>query len=909
MKIFTRTDKCLFTLQPLNLLHLLVGRLIPTAHDEAPFDMVTLRLRLNDICRTHEDRQIHEQVFRFIFYMLLPPPEMPAFQTLYKPVDHLLNQLCNVAEVNDSFRIQLLDSAHLLFNLLGNSPPTSSSDLESRNPLYYFHLCSWTDHAGNIRDSYRRYALTSHCHLAQLMNRSLYAQKHNLPHRDASKQSEEYDSALALRHFLIHCPVETAPATDVLTRPTPQLLWTAYVRGLYAPSSDIDSFKTVMNHFNTALNVFGYRRPHRRGSNQFWPSEPRLPKRLRHACSSLLQHGLATEALEEMLDDDRLKGFAQLNPRRERHYPPNMQQIIDIGESLDEHASTCLTAEKPKAMTERSLTWRLYRRYLSKLAAIAQSHRFFWDQSTFPISTFAAILEFMIQRYEQAPTFAHLSELTYVVLIMLTGQNPNRVVAMQFAHKDSIRDNACDSGTLFFDVDHHCLAYLVDPDILGYYRGEAPEFSHQCHQASPIIYIPLAPLAGGLMKLYLERRSTIPGISLELQNLVFLTDAGTSITGLSSDDVDCVLATTLQAPTGTRVTLARLARSSYVHATTQLQLDPILACYWSGRVPLHYKAQLFYTYIPRQTIWTECVRIGEQLGMLIRVDALEKGQLIGAGGGFFSNIEQQGWKLTLTSFFPSSYEGVGSRCVMTDEALRAFISTFDQKLDQLEAIVAKHPNFQFLLLHFNLSMIKNYILYQFGTGLRPLKDAPVNQTTVQLTPAGSSRIIIRDKDSGRFAAESRAVPHAPSVHAILLASKASIARLRVLLNKQYRPIDEWLEQNSNPYFFVVREDGTPTPLSPAAMREYLSSVDELALLYLVPLNAPRHYLRSSMFASGFSSRLIDHILGHSHEGYEPLSILAATQLADAESRFMKHIEGVFATLSFKPARFRPPVDF
>jgi hypothetical protein len=64
-----------------------------------------------------------------------------------------------------------------------------------------------------------------------------------------------------------------------------------------------------------------------------------------------------------------------------------------------------------------------------------------------------------------------------------------------------------------------------------------------------------------------------------------------------------------------------------------------------------------------------------------------------------------------------------------------------------------------------------------------------------------------------------------------------------------------------------------------------------------------------MFASGFSSALIDHILGHSHEGYEPLSILAATQIAEAESRFIEHIEGIFATLGFRPASFRPPVDF
>lgn len=907
MKTFTRTDQSLFTLQPLNLLHLLVGRLIPAAHDEAPFGLVTLQLRLREVCRSDEDRQIHEQIFRFIFYMLLPPPEMPAMQTLHKPVDCLLNQLCTIGEVDESFRIQLLDSTQLLFNLLEKSPSTISPDIESRYPLYYLHLCSWADHAGDIRASYRRYALTCHWHLAQLMNRYLYAQQHNLPHRDASKQSEEYDTALALRHFLIHCPTETASATDVATRPTPQLLWTAYVRGLYTPSTEIDSFKTVTNHFNAALNAFRYRHPQRRGSSRSWPSEPRLPKRLRHACSLLLQHGLTMEPLDEISDDDRPEGFPQMNLRRERHYPPNMQQIIDVGESLDEHATTHLTAEKPATMTERPLMWRLYRRHLGKLGAIAQSHRFFWDQSTLSVSTFTAVLDFLIQRYEQAPTFAHLSELTYVVLIMLTGQNPDRVAAMQFAHEDSIRDTACNSGTLFFDVDHHCLAYLVDPDILGYYRGEAPEFSHQCHQASPIIYIPLAPLACGFMKLYLERRSTLPGISPELQDYVFLSDTGGTITRLSSDDVAKLLSTTLRSPTEVRVTLARLARSAYVHATTQLNLDPVLACYWSGRVPLRYKAQLFYTYIPCQTIWTKCARIGQQLGSLIWPDSLEKGQLIRAREAFSHNFVKQGWDFT--PIFPKSFEGVGSRCVMTDEALRTFVSTFDQKLNQLEALVAKHPTFQLLLLYFNLSTIKNYIQYQFGTGLRPLKDPPVNQTTIRLTPVASSRIIIRDKNSGRFAAEPRAVPHAPSVHAILLAMKTSTDRLRTLLNKQYCPIDEWLAQNNNPYFFIIREEGSPTLLSLAAIRECLSSVDELALLYLVPLNAPRHYLRSSMLASDFSSALIDHIFGHSHEGYEPLSILAATQIAEAESRFIDHIEGIFARLGFRPAIFKLPEDF
>ena len=163
-------------------------------------------------------------------------------------------------------------------------------------------------------------------------------------------------------------------------------------------------------------------------------------------------------------------------------------------------------------------------------------------------------------------------------------------------------------------------------------------------------------------------------------------------------------------------------------------------------------------------------------------------------------------------------------------------------------------------------------------------------------------MILRDKRNIRFP-EAREIPHAPIAQQALRLCAEAIDTISSTLAREGLRIDKWWQKKDKPFFFVLSEDGAPHPLSPSTLGYWLAAVDGLAPLYLVPKNAPRHYLRSSLFQEGFSLAFIDRIMGHMHAGHEPTSVLAATDTQQANAQFIAHVTRMTETLGLVPIAY------
>lgn len=652
--------------------------------------------------------------------------------------------------------------------------------------------------------------------------------------------------------------------------------------------------KTAENYHRLLLYAFDYRGFDLRGARTPLDPVQRLIRNGKEAFSESLKFGAHAEPVT--FDDEEGIPSSHLSLQREVTYPDNLEDIINSGEFPEEHAVIRNSVSVPSNISQKPLLDRLYRRLLARRAAIANQRRFWWEVSTLPISSIADVLERLITAHlDDQASFNTLAALAYVTLVVFTGQDPDNVAESDLLQNWSAAKASYEKPRLFFDQNSNCLAYLIDRQTLGYYRGDTPDFVNQCCPTSPWVVLTLHPVVISVLRCYLNQRAKLPSIPSPLSNRIFLLTGGEHIEPLTAASINLRFNTLQRGAISSSCTIQGLAKSVVTHLTTQFGLDPLLACYLSGKVPFNLRAQMFYTHVSvdefnvriSSAIYKFAEQIRDEFGDNNTSERVKE---------FWRNQRIDGIGL---SEAPRSWKGTGSRCVMTNEAIRAFFATYRNQLSRLQDQIGKYSPLQDRILLFNLVILHNYLIYQFSTGIRPLKDPPVTAHTIRQINAEDSAVILRDKRNIRFP-EAREVPHAAIAQEALRLCAEAIATLRSMLSREGIRIDKWWQEHDQPFFFVLSEHGTPQHLSPSAIGHWLAAVEGLSPLYLVPKNAPRHYLRSSLFREGFSLAFIDRIMGHMHAGHEPTSVLAATDIKKANAQFITHVARIAADLGLEP---------
>lgn len=662
--------------------------------------------------------------------------------------------------------------------------------------------------------------------------------------------------------------------------------------------ADIQQGTTANNYHRLLRYAFAYRRFRPRPSLVSRDPVQTLARRGRKAFLASLKSQGRAEPL--IFDDEDENSASHSSLQREITYPDKLEDVIDAGEHPEEHAVIRNSLSVPSSISERPLLDRLYRRLLARKAAIANQRRFWWEISTLPMSSIAEVLKRLINAHLDDPTSINpLAALAYVALVSTTGQDPDKVAEMELLRDWSPESSTARQDHLFFLPDSYCLAYPIDPQTLGYYQGDTPDFAEQCCPTSPWVILPLYPIVARIIRLYLNERAKLSSIPPSLSNRVFLLADDQPPAPLTTAWVNVKFKGSEAGIPDKSVTVQRLAKSLLVHLTTQFGLDPLLACYLSGKVPFHLRAQMFYTHISVREFRRSLSRAINKFTDAIRDEFERSDQNSYRIRWFWLDQRLDGEDLPK---MPSLWEGTGSRCVMTSDAISTFFASYREQLEKFRARIGRLSSLEEKIVLFNLVIIHNYIIYQFATGLRPLKDPPITAQSIRHINTDTSRVILRDKRNIRFS-EAREVPHAEIAHRALGLCADAIDTISALLRQEGIWIDDWWQSHHQPYFFLLTEAGQPQHLSPSTMAYWLGAVEGLALLYLVPKNAPRHFLRSSLFKAGFSLAFIDRIMGHMHTGHEPTSVLSATALQEADKVFITHVSRMAADLGLTPVPY------
>ncbi|WP_447986113.1 hypothetical protein [Nitrospira sp. Nam74] len=918
MRTFARSSHALFKNPELNLLHEKCGQLIP-AIPGFPLGRhprvaeVLQGLKSCRLYKSNSDFEFYAEAAQFLIYALLPPPDLWGWCRWTDLRTSLLRGLCLSIHLAGDIHKRLMVTHEMLTEVVGKNSAPSTDVSEKDYPLYFLYMHLSEDLNALGQEPFQAYGVSTYLALTRVMTKELAAIEQGRPHRSPFRQSIEYDTAIALRRFLTYCPIPfqiSGCDTD------PKVLWTAFYRALrreralddsrHQSGKLLEAQKTVENNYNLALAAFEYSSPRRWGSrvSRYVLSLPRMISK--EVCRLRPQPNDVSRQLIEWRDTDMRRGSVAVRVREVNSSveltAAGYRELLENGESLHEEAKSRLELSRSADIPTTSLQKRIYQ---SHLAAQAQRGRLvcFWTGDILSISALAGALVFIVKSYLREPCLTTAAALASFALVLFHGMRPYRVESATIRLSDEgLKSDSLAPISLVYDAKHRALAYQVDGDVLGYTNGSAPEFVNQCRSASPVAYLPLGQLASGLMRCYLTHRPLPEHIPSSLRQHLFLVGSDGSLGKGSIAGLDRVLASC--GPFNkVCVTSEAVARSFLVHATTQFGLDPICACYVTADVPRQYRAQMAYTYVSQDRLWSDAASIDVQFTRLILAEIDQHGAASAEVAAFLQGSVTEGGKCE--SIVPNGYQGTGTRCVMTDAHIQEFNRGIKEAITKLTDRAAADQRLVLVTLLFNLLMVHNYLLFSFATGLRPRRIPPVNAATVRL--GQNSRVLIRDKHNKRFNMEPRQIPLPPLACQGLVACAAAGDMMETYLRRRFIFINKWLEREGQPYFYLLTEDGHPIHLSPARLTDVLASIDDLLTLFLVPVNAGRHYLRTSLFEARWAWRMIDLFIGHVHEGEEPLGVFSAARIHEAEQHFIEHVEPMLRKLGFKAATLQPSV--
>ncbi|MBI5142620.1 MAG: hypothetical protein HZA20_10620 [Nitrospirae bacterium] len=107
-------------------------------------------------------------------------------------------------------------------------------------------------------------------------------------------------------------------------------------------------------------------------------------------------------------------------------------------------------------------------------------------------------------------------------------------------------------------------------------------------------------------------------------------------------------------------------------------------------------------------------------------------------------------------------------------------------------------------------------------------------------------------------------------------------------------VDSGRRSDSFPETFIIQPNRAFEQVSPGLLARQVSDV------YSLPMNAHRHYLRSTLFERGCNVDVINAFMGHSHIGQEPWGRYSGMSPIDYRNELARHLPEMMQELGWKP---------
>jgi hypothetical protein len=442
--------------------------------------------------------------------------------------------------------------------------------------------------------------------------------------------------------------------------------------------------------------------------------------------------------------------------------------------------------------------------------------------------------------------------------------------------------NALDETTshpsaITLDLDTFVLEFPVPPNSSGYATVPMRTSDPLARPTQRTVSLPLPPFLRPPMERYLQSRDAwLRAVEHEHHPRLFLRGSDPPCP-LTLTDVVAFLRR--RGESSAERLVRKLIRSFFPLYVTRLGLDPIVACYVSGRAPRIFATQLFYCRLSADRLVSEYWRKAAQADRLIRRAAAALDiRLVDAGHSSVSR--------------PSMAGGYGSRVVPRWETIPGFGAAVRAELRRHES---QRQEAEGIVYH-NLYSAYAWTLAQLASGARPTKEGGVTRAVGTPHP---TRLRLDDKQSSRHL-EWRTQRRSTILDALRRELGKARQEARLLPSFDHT-IDADL---GAPLLFLLRWNGQPYLPTHRDIASVLQLFPDVAATFPFPANVGRHLIETELTDAGADRASQDYSLGHQRRWREAPNRFSAADLLFIEDHFAAQVDRLTHRLDLQVIRYR-----
>ncbi len=232
--------------------------------------------------------------------------------------------------------------------------------------------------------------------------------------------------------------------------------------------------------------------------------------------------------------------------------------------------------------------------------------------------------------------------------------------------------------------------------------------------------------------------------------------------------------------------------------------------------------------------------------------------------------------------------GYGSPQIPTEQTWFNFIDDLKKKIRAygMKDLYRRH----------NLYSIYLYFALMLSTSLRPRNNPDI---AWDLYNSKLGNIVLSEKLSPQFY-EERIVPVAATTGKLIENFRTNFPKFKAIVDDYLSPGFSNF-QPSRLFFFLDRH------YEPIAfeLKEIKRILIEEYIPYPLPLNTPRHYIRTSFYWENFFYELASLFMGHQTAGKEWLTAFSSVDFSETVDLFVKEVESVMDKLKFEVIPYVP----
>jgi hypothetical protein len=501
-----------------------------------------------------------------------------------------------------------------------------------------------------------------------------------------------------------------------------------------------------------------------------------------------------------------------------------------------------------------------------------RNFHFYWDSDNLSLFHYAILYKVLNESWNKSPL--HNAAVVYLYMLIHTGIDGKKLFDLK------ITNNELETVNVVKLIRRDERYYILNPSVIELKKLKG---HISCLKTSPVVWVPVPEPIGSLLDDLIKNGS---------ENVFSYRDGTNRLVRLNKRRINEFIKEEINvayAQYELKISIANISSSFLPLYHHHFGLDPLICCYISGEDRHRlYRSQMHYINIDRTLLENEYLNTFAIVNEAIYnnlSDCINKGFV--SAESTQPNVMEQIPSNSVSVINSKGFSGYGSPIIPNDEYITSMIDTLKKYIINEKDYVIRH----------NIFSIYAYLCLQFSTGLRPRNEPELTWDNYN---EYVGTIAINDKQSAKYR-EERILPLPRTAKLLMQRLKTGFKDLQIHIAKYIYPSILKEEQN-NIFFFVDTQSGRFEGYTLKRMRELLF---DIGIDYILPMNMPRHYMRTYLYDAGISNEAADMWMGHQHAGKEAFNMASSTILINAVKTCLPVIEDMLNKLGFLDVRHLP----